>query len=298
MSIKTIVAAFALESEDDPVAGRAIQLAKQHDARLIAVHAIEGPAPDGHDISNPIDWGAIMGILESEAGDRLRQLFEAAPISADVIVETGRPHDVIDRLVRRHGADLVVIGPGKARNVRQKVFGSTADRVVRSSSCPVLVVKVRSTHAYRQVVAAVDFSPMSKAAVKSAASIAPAATMELVHVVEILLIFEQAMAKAGASQAEIERYREAKALAAREELLTVFSDDGGMPDGARIRVMYGLASDVLLRLVKRDGADLLALGTQGRNAVSRLVLGSVARKVLNAASCDVLVVSPLHNGAE
>lgn len=45
MSINTIVAALALETDNDPVAGRALQLARQHKARLVFVHAVEDTPP-------------------------------------------------------------------------------------------------------------------------------------------------------------------------------------------------------------------------------------------------------------
>ena len=41
-------------------------------------------------------------------------------------------------------------------------------------------------------------------------------------------------------------------------------------------------------------ADLIALGTHGRTGLSRLLLGSVARNVLNHAPCSVLIARPAH----
>lgn len=295
MTIRTIVAALALEVGDDPVVGRALQLALQHEARLIVVHVLEGLASDDESFPRSTDRGAVIEILEREAKDRLGRLLEAAPVPTEIIVEAGAPHSIINRLARRNKADLVVIGPGKARNIREKVFGSTADRVVRSSRGPILIVKTRSTNPYRRVASTVDFSTTSIAAAQAAALVAPGVTMELVHAVEIPLAFEQAMLKAGTPQVEIERYRRAKAQSARKQLLALFSKEGDLPRPAKVRVLHGTAGEVLVRLARRGGIDLITVGTQGRNAVSRLVLGSVARKVLAGAACDILVVPP---GAE
>ena len=294
MTIKTILAAVALEGHDDPVAGRAAQLAEQHGARLIALHVIEGLDAEKQYFPAHADRRAINEILKANARDQLKELFEKASDPAEVVVETGKPHDVIDRLIRQYAADLVVIGPGKGRTVREKMFGSTADRVVRSSPCPVLVVKKPSTRAYQQVVAAVDFSATSLAAAQFATTIAPTAMINLVHALEIPLTFQQAMLKAGTPQAEIERYRRAKAQSVREQLLVALSQKDGIDSQGRARVMNGPASDVLLRLAKKEQADLIALGTQGRGAVSQLVLGSVARGVVGAATCDVLAVPFPH----
>ena len=297
MTIKTILAAVALEGHDDPVAGRAAQLAEQHGARLIAVHVIEDIDAEKQYFPAHSDHGAIHEILNTDARDRLSALFEPTSDPKEIVVETGKPHDVIDRLIRQHAADLVVIGPGKARTVRERMFGSTADRVVRSSRCPILVVKKHSTRIYQHVVAAVDFSATSLAAAQYAVTIAPSAMIYLVHTLEIPLSFQQAMLKAGTSQTEMERYRRAKAQSARKHLLAAISEKEGTGNQVRPRVVYGSASDVLARLAKKEQVDLIALGTQGRGAISQLVLGSVARRVLGAATCDVLAV-PIDSNSD
>lgn len=285
MSIKTIVAAIALQNEDDLVAGRVIQLAKQHDARLIVVHVIEDATSDAPNVPKLIDRSAINQILEEEATDRLKKLFEATASSVEIIIKTGHTHKIIDGVIRQYDADLVVIGSGTPDNIYEKVFGSTADRVVRSSRCPILVAKGHSTEAWRQVVVAVDLSEAAKAAVEATARIAPTATTNLIHIVEIPMNFEQAMLKAGTSAKEIKRYRDAKAQFARKELLAVFSSDHDVP----IRITHGSASRVLVQLATRGEVDLIALGAQGKNAMSRLMLGSITHKILKQASCDVLV---------
>src|SRR5690606_40999288 len=62
---------------------------------------------------------------------------------------------------------------GKPQNLRERLFGSTADRIVCSGPCPILVVKRETNKHYSSVVAAIDFSPMSFAAAQAAARLAP-----------------------------------------------------------------------------------------------------------------------------
>jgi nucleotide-binding universal stress UspA family protein/CBS domain-containing protein len=52
----------------------------------------------------------------------------------------------------------------------------------------------------------------------------------------------------------------------------------------------GEPADVILKTEKREGADLVVMGTHGRGGFSRLVLGSVAERVLRQSSCPVLAV--------
>src|SRR5690606_31453103 len=141
------------------------------------------------------------------------------------------------------------------------LFGSTADRLVRSSPCPVLVVKRRANEPYRRAVAAIDCSPMSSAAADAATRIAPEATMELVHALEIPLSFEQAMLKAGTPQAEINRYRHAKAQAARKELRSACASLSTLKD-SKIRIVRGAPATTLVRLARSGRTDFIALGIQ------------------------------------
>lgn len=291
MSLKTILAALALESDTDPVAGRAMQLAAQHGARLLLVHVVETPRAGAGDLAAPLDDAALAVILEDQARERLTELAARARRGSgvEIVVRCGRADEVIDELAREHAAGLIVIGPGKARGVREKVFGSTADRLVRVACAPVLVVRSPVFDPYRRVIAAVDFSEPSQAVAEAAARVAPEAMVELVHVVEIPLGFEQAMRKAGTPQAEIEQYRRARAAAARRGLLECFPAAGRAPARMRPRVVQGDAAVALVRMARSGRTDLVALGTRGRNVAARFVLGSVARKVLLGASCDVLV---------
>lgn len=289
MTIRTIVVALAFEENGRQIADRAVQLANDHGAQLIGVHVLEGRSLHQTDLPPSVDKDALATVLTGEGRQRLRVSLKASRTPALIKVETGEPHAVIEAATVSHGADLLVIGPGVARNLREKVFGSTADRLVRCVPCPILVVRDPAPASYGHVAVGVDFSDHAKAAASFAATLAPSALRELIHAIEIPLGFEQAMLKAGASQQEIEQYGQAKARAARRRLVQVFGDGGRLPASTRMRVVRGDPATVLVNASRRTRTDLVAMGTQGANAVAQHLLGSVARKVLAGSKCDVLV---------
>ncbi|WP_417231109.1 universal stress protein [Brevundimonas sp.] len=288
MTIKSIVVALSLEDDGPRIADRAVQLANQHSARLVAVHVVEGL--DRHATGLPVDPDALATMIGEESARKLRSLLTAATKPALIQVETGRPHAVIEAMAASHSADLIIIGPGTAKSLREKVFGSTADRVVRGAPCPVLVVRSAVVAPYRHVAIGVDFSEHSRAAALSAARLAPMATRELIHGYEIPLVFKQALLQAGTSQAEIAGYRRSRTREARLRIRETFGEKGRLPPLTRIRIVPADPAIALLNASRRRGTDLVALGTQGANAVAQHLLGSVARKVLTGARCDVLVV--------
>ena len=59
---------------------------------------------------------------------------------------------------------------------------------------------------------------------------------------------------------------------------------------ARPLVVSGNPGEVIPEAAKEYGADLLVMGTHGRTGVSRMLLGSVASRVISTAPCPVLTV--------
>ncbi len=286
----TVLAALDLEAGSDVVLARAVQLATAHGAALVVLHVIE---------AEPVlPAAAHMNLTQGELRAQLEQqaiaVLEAKLIEnhrtrqTEVHVAFGPPHEVITHAARERHADVVVIGPGKGRTLKDRMLGSTADRVVRTSAAPVLVVRKASAEPYRRMAVAIDGSPPSERALAKARKLAPDAAIQLVQAVDIPLPFRQAMMRAGTSQAEVDRYRAMRIGKAREDLSALRSDVLG-GKGPSVRVLDGEPGPALVRLSRGSRIDLLALGSQGRGAAMQALLGSVARRVLGEAACDVLV---------
>lgn len=56
------------------------------------------------------------------------------------------------------------------------------------------------------------------------------------------------------------------------------------------RLEYGEPAAVILKAAQEIGADLIVMGTHGRTGLRRLLMGSVAERVVRKASCPVLTV--------
>lgn len=215
--MKMILAALDLEVRSDAVLARAVQLAATHAAQLVLLHVFERET-----LSYVV---GVSGRSETDLQDELRQqtLTRLEAFLSEIgrtrrsasRVEFGSPHEVITRVAREISAGLIVIRPGKKQSLKEKVLRSTADRVIRTSSAPVLVVKRQPVKPYMQVAVAVDFSPQSAAAAKEACKLAPEGRITLVHVDDIPLTVEQVMLRAGTSQAAMEEYRSARITKAR-----------------------------------------------------------------------------------
>lgn len=72
----------------------------------------------------------------------------------------------------------------------------------------------------------------------------------------------------------------------------------GVPGGVTHRLKEGDPVETILRVAREANCDLIVMGTHGRSALGRLLLGSVAEQVLRKASCPVLTLKQPASGVE
>ena len=60
------------------------------------------------------------------------------------------------------------------------------------------------------------------------------------------------------------------------------------------KVVIGDAADEIVKMAETDKYDLIVMGHRGLNPMKRLLVGSVARSVIELAPCSVLTVKILH----
>ncbi len=126
---------------DAIVAG--VNLAKLTGAKLYAVYVITsaGYSPRG------FGWEESLNeILEAEAKKAV-DLVEEAGKTSDVKVESvileGHPADKIMEFAEQEGVDLIVMGTLGRTGLDRFLLGSVAEKVVRHSKIPVMVVKAK-----------------------------------------------------------------------------------------------------------------------------------------------------------
>jgi nucleotide-binding universal stress UspA family protein len=144
--------------------------------------------------------------------------------------------------------------------------------------------------ALKQVLVATDFSEPSEAAFVYGRALARqfGATLHVVHVVDQLAArvmgLHDAVTQLGHLQMEAE-------AAARTRLDLLLSEEDRTQLGATATVLTSTsASDSILGYARDSGVDLIVVGTHGRGGVARLVMGSVAERVVRSAPCPVLTV--------
>ena len=148
------------------------------------------------------------------------------------------------------------------------------------------------TAAHRRIVAATDFSEAGDLAVAQAFDVATAAGTEvvLVHAVDPPVAPNPLYAHYGPVGAPTAA-QEAAMRDAAEDALAKRIPAAARERGLHVRteVRSGPALDVILAVVEEIGADLVVVADSGRTKLSRVVLGSVADRIVSLAPCSVLV---------
>jgi nucleotide-binding universal stress UspA family protein len=278
--LKRLLVATDFSPRADAAPRRAVQIASEHGAMLTLFHVCDPDVPDGM----PAQQATI------NAEKRLRQQISALSLPhqtvATVRVATGKPFVEIIRSAREEEAELVVVGGHGEHFLKDLLFGTTAEKIVRKGDRPVLVVKRAAHVPYRRVLAAVDFSENSRSALELALRLAPQAQFHALHVYHGI---QAQLRRAGLPTSEIVRHGRTFAKKAQRELDAFLAsiNHGGKP--IKREVWNGRPHHEIITVAKRLRVDLVAVGATGLAGLPYVLLGSVTEHVLREVSCDVLV---------
>jgi nucleotide-binding universal stress UspA family protein len=213
----------------------------------------------------------------------------AADFGIDVHTSTvaGDPLREAVRMSREAG--LVVIGSGRANTLRERVLGTQAERLIRLSGTPVLVVKRPSTAGYRRVLVPVDFGPDGGAAIAAAAALTRNTRIEVFHALRSRE--EVTMRTADVPEAALRRYRQRAMDRARARAMELIRSVGAARLQGVPSIVVGDASAMVLAREQAMRADLVVIGKRRRGLLADFFLGSVTQRVLAGSRADVLVLT-------
>jgi nucleotide-binding universal stress UspA family protein len=207
-------------------------------------------------------------------------------------VEAASPDEGILAYAERVDADLIVMGTQGRRGLDHLVLGSVAEAVVRRAHCPVLTVgptAERPEGSARRILVPTDFSDASYFALAHGLALARlhGAELALLHVVEAYAETSLGTEVYGWGDNAPRRVDEAQAA-----LVDLVDDLGAFDVPIERYAVMGLPAPGVLGATEHLAPDLVVMGTHGRTGVRRLLMGSVAEKIVQFAPCPVFVVKP------
>jgi nucleotide-binding universal stress UspA family protein len=287
---------------------QAIQFAEQLAPRfgasihLVHVHqfnyAADFMAPAGSIV--PFSFMPYKQAVEESVLKELHAVARKCCVSAaSCHVLTGAPpFDEICRLAQTVPADLVVMPTHGRTGLKHVFLGSTAERIVQHSSCPVLVTRGKALQEnngtrfrIKTILVPVDFSTCSQKGLRYAIAFANefGAKIILLHATYLGYIYSSE----GTAIYNIPRLQKAARKTAERKMRELVRS---MKFGAvKFETAFTNGSPVIdiCAFAKDHDVDLIITSTHGFTGFTHVLIGSIAEQVVRHAPCSVLVV-PSH----
>lgn len=113
------------------------------------------------------------------------------------------------------------------------------------------------------------------------------AELVLVHAVEFIVMGEMAL-----GNPSYDDYNTSRKEHAQKVLADITANAATKCRKCSSKVMVGDVVDEILGFAKKEGGDLIIIGSHGKRGLEKILLGSVAERVLKNAHCPVLIMNP------
>jgi universal stress protein A len=286
-----VVIATDLTAASRPALVRGRAAAKALGAPLLVCHVVLDVFRNHPLIPNPADSELLLetNVMKRAAdlvSDQVGDVLGLSSTDFSAVVDSGVPDEEIVRIAEANGASLIAVG-AKPREGAELALGHVAERVVRYAHSSVLVA--REGPATGQILVATDFNEGSLPALDVAGAFVreTGASATLVHVVKPQSsALSSALMPLGDTWTPPSRAALEQLDALGKTTLDGLAKEHGL---ARSEQIEGDPADVIIDRAAALDVELIVMGSRGRRGLARLVLGSVAEKVIRNSSCSVIV---------
>ena len=263
-----------------------IVLARRTGARVTVCYALSIPAP----VYALASLDQYTSDLEDSARAKLSDFVGGAQTEG-LVIETrlrrGVAERVLNDLAEEVEADLVVLARHGRSRLERFFLGSTAEKILRSSRFPVLVVPEDGPREveWTPALCALDFSSSSQKVLDFSTRLMGSygGRLAVLHVVDYLSnIATIATEKVTAGMALLLKH-------AHQQLEDMLQEHG-VPEGTVSFIGEGKPAPMILQEAERLSAGLVIVGECGHGPVERMTVGSTTCAVVRASRVPVLVV--------
>jgi nucleotide-binding universal stress UspA family protein len=268
--------------------------------RLVLVHQVPQPPP--LDQASVRLYSQIELALRKVQRDYLRsiaaRLKSQRPLQVATAMLEGGPAEGLGDYVREIGVDLVVMTTHGRGGLQRAWLGSVADQLVRSLEIPLLLIRPMEDSAQaeprvEEILVPLDGSRKAEAALPPALAMASllGARLELLQVVQpVDFAIDASVAVPRSVDEELSALRRREGQDYLDGLAEWLSRSGVAATGAA--VLGASVAQTIEALARNPAIGMIALATHGRGGLRRLVLGSVADKLVRGGHLPVLVIRP------
>lgn len=201
-----------------------------------------------------------------------------------VLLEEGEPSARIVDLADTNNRAMIIMGRCGLSDLERVFLGSVTKRVIGHSHGDVVVVPNAVPLVWKKILVATDGSPCSQAAVERTIHFAKVNDSKI-DVVSVVDVPDELYGEAPDLTEVFERMANDYVDSAIQSI-----KDAGL--AATPHVISGATYNIVPDLARSLGSQIIIVGSHGRTGMSRLLMGSVAEKIIGFAACPVLVARP------
>ena len=251
----------------------------------------------------------------------LTNLVKEQKIDAQIILAQGHPADEITRIVQEESMDIVIAATHGGSGIKRFLIGSVTDRLVKTLTCPLLVLHAQKGHPsfpdvfrvpLNRILVGCDFSPESDLAVEYGLSLAQEfqAELHLVHVIKPHKHIELTTSDylklqegdcLGWNRSDFlalqqkatdgEQERRSRLLNRIErQLINMVPEESRNWCTPVITLLEGQPYTELIQYADGKKVDMMVLGVHGHSLLEQFLVGSTTDRVIGRATCPVLAV--------
>lgn len=265
----------------------AINLAKRCSSKLYVVSVVE---------TNP-EFEALAPALiekaEKETKEHLDSIRERASkegVEIEVIARQGdEPYQLIMEEATKRRVDLIIMGRRGRKGFKRLMMGSVTASVIGHASQNVLVVPRAAHIEWKKILIPTDGSRYSEGAVNETLSIAKTCNSSIVA---ISVVPSESISPFDIVRSEMQKdlIVEKEYSIAETALKNIKEKCNKEGIDCECLLLAGRPYEAIIEIASQKKVDLIVMGSHGRTGLKKLLMGSVAERVITLSACAVLVV--------
>jgi universal stress protein E len=297
---RSILVATDFSTHSEAAMKQAIWLSRNSGARVVLAHVLPDlrlaiPDPFSVQQFDPLqgEEERFRSDIIEETEARLRLLIDqvgAKDLGVQYQVLSGDPSIALIQAVQQEKFDLVLVGMRGLAPWERFTMGCTSKRLVRKCPSPVWTIHADRAIPPKVVLAATDFSEVSRSAALQGRRIASEAGAEfhLLHVVDSNGFSSVLTKRSELTDKPVGQIYDAAAKQFEEFVRTLESNS----DQIHCHQSVGDPAREILHFAELLNADLVTLGTVGKSGAKGVYLGKTAERFLEVCPCSVLTMKP------
>lgn len=270
--MKTIIVPIDFSEQSENALKVAANLSKKHGSEIIALHMLElnEAMISSSEGFHPEQTVFLIKMAEKRINEFLDKPYMQDVKKVTPIIKHFKVFSEVNDVAKKHGADMIIMGSHGSDGLKEIFVGSNAEKVVRNSDIPVLVIKDEmEDFKAENFVFACAFKDESLVAFKKAKEFADKLSAKL-HLVYINTPGDNFLSTKDAYE-KVNKYLQ-KAGAGKE--VNVYND-------------YSVEKGVL-NFSESIQADVIGIPTHGRKGLSHFFMGSIGEDITNHSKIPVI----------